>query len=153
MTAASATFTLNLSTPSSNATLANTTATGTIYNNNGVTYNNASTGFGNTNTHGSSLYNAFNYSITSSRTDNLADAQIQFFLINQNQDLNSATPFRVADIGAINAGQTVSGSVDLTGAPAAVAGQQYAARLVSVTGAVTIVYDLNETLPIISEPG
>jgi hypothetical protein len=151
LTANSADFSLTLLDPSANATLANTVASGTIYNSNGIKYGSSNTGFSSTISDGVTHY-VFNYSIVSIRADALADAQIQFFLTSTGQDLDDATPFRVADVGEINAGQTVSGSIDLSGAPVEGAGMTYSARLISTIGTVTIVYDLN-TLSINEEPG
>lgn len=146
LTAPDATFTLTLSAPS-NATLNNTTATGTIYNNNGIVFD-PSTGFASTNTHGTTLYTAFNYSVTSSRADSLPDLQIQFFVNNQGQDVSTLTPFQTTDLGALAAGQTISGTVDLTNAPQLSAGQQYTARLISNTGTIIVVYYINTSAPV-----
>ena len=97
LTAPAAMFTLNLSSPT-NATLASTTATGTIFSNEGVQYNNppanTNTGFAGDSQTGT--INKFNYVIFNSRTDALADAQIQFFLTPIGANLDDATPFETA---------------------------------------------------------
>lgn len=120
------TFTLNLSSPA-NATLSNTSATGTIVNNNGVS-------FTQDNWSGSS----FTYSLTSTRTDTLSGLELELFFTPSTQDLNTATPYRTFDLGPVAPGSTVPSTVDTSGQPTRTGTDiwQFRARVVGPDGTV-----------------
>lgn len=120
-------FTLTLSSPSSNVTLSptNASATGTI---SSVQFVNANTGFAGNNN--GLVFTTFNYSITNSQTSPVLDATLEFFFSQQGANLSNVTPFQTSDIGSIAANATVNGSVTLSNPPTLQTGYVYTAELV-----------------------
>jgi hypothetical protein len=143
------TITLTLGQPV-NAPITKSVGTATIINDDGGTVAGPNDGqgiaFGSNTGHTFVLgkLSKFNYELTSSRTTPMTDLVMEFYMGPSNTtDLTTLTPYKTVTIGTINPGQTLTGSVDLSGSPDLTSGTRYFTRLVS-NG---VQYDVETSIP------